>query len=111
MSITVAGIKVHTGLFIDNAFAPGHGPPLDSVNPATEEKIATVDTASQDDIDAAVAAARKCFETTWGTNTAGTERGRLLLKFADAIDAATDELAMLESLDTGPCSAWPIESD
>jgi acyl-CoA reductase-like NAD-dependent aldehyde dehydrogenase len=45
--------------------------------------IATVHTASAEDVDLAVKAASEAFETTWGLNVSGAERGRLLYKFAD----------------------------
>ena len=60
--------------------------PLEVYDPATEELLATVDTATKEDVDLAVKAARKAFETTWGTNTPARERGRLLFKFADIIE-------------------------
>lgn len=60
-------------------------------NPATEELLATIDTASKEDVDVAVKAGRKAFETTWGTNTPARERGRLLFKFADIIEENAGE--------------------
>lgn len=70
-------------LYIGGEWVEGHGSPLDTFNPATEEKLGTIDTASKEDIDAAVSAARKCFETEFGLNMAGSDRGALLWKFAD----------------------------
>jgi hypothetical protein len=64
----------------------GNGDALEVYNPATEEHITTVHTASPADVDLAVKAARTAFETTWGTNVPGSERGRLLYKFADVSD-------------------------
>ena len=61
----------------------GHGEALDTVNPATDEKIATVQTASTEDIDNAVAVARKCFEEEWGLNTPGSTRSSLIWAYAD----------------------------
>lgn len=60
---------------------------MDVYNPATEELLATIDTASVADVELAVNAAREAFETTWGLNTPATARGRLLFKFADIIEA------------------------
>lgn len=40
--ITVAGVEINTGLFINNEWLAGRGEALDSVDPATEEVIATV---------------------------------------------------------------------
>lgn len=79
----------------------GHGTPLESFNPATEELITAVHTADADDIEFAVKAAREAFETTWGLNVAGAERGRLLYKFADVssllIDMCTQRLMTIEN--------------
>lgn len=41
-TITVEGVTINTGLFINNEWVKGHGEPLETVNPATEEVIATV---------------------------------------------------------------------
>ena len=57
--------------------------------------------ASAKDIDIAVAAARKAFNTTWGKSVTGTERSRLLSKLADLIERDQQELAELESLNNG----------
>lgn len=41
-SITVEGVTIPTGLFINNEWVQGHGEQLETVDPATEEVIATV---------------------------------------------------------------------
>lgn len=46
------------------------------VNPATGDVISHVAHATQADVDTAVAAARRAFKTTWGTNVSGTTRGK-----------------------------------
>lgn len=53
------------------------------------------------DVEVAVKAARRAFETTWGMNVHAAERGRLLYKLADLMDSHADELAALEALDNG----------
>lgn len=57
--------------------------------------------ASAKDIDLAVAAARKAFQTTWGKNVTGFERSRLINKLADLIERDAQELGELESLNNG----------
>lgn len=69
-------------------------------NPATGEVLAEVAEASGADVEDAVAAARRAFEGPWRTLDAA-ERGALLWKIADAIEARANELARLESLDNG----------
>ena len=63
--------------------------------------LATLPTASDKDIDVAVAAARKAFNTTWGKNVTGFQRARLINKLADLIERDAQELAELETLNNG----------
>lgn len=58
-------------------------------------------TGSKKDIDVAVAAARRAFNTTWGKNVTGFERSRLLNKLADLIERDQEVLAEVESLNNG----------
>jgi aldehyde dehydrogenase (NAD+) len=91
---------MQTQLFIGGKFVPAaDGATLASVNPHDGSTIAEVAMAGKADIDEAVAAAKKAFPS-WARRAA-MERGRLLLKLADAIEANGEELARLESLDTG----------
>ena len=53
------------------------------------------------DVDRAVAAAKRAFETSWGLKVPGARRGELLNKLADLIELHSDELAALEALDNG----------
>ncbi|KAJ7667933.1 NAD-aldehyde dehydrogenase [Mycena polygramma] len=96
-------IKVPTGLFINNEFVPSVDSQelIHAVNPFTEEVICSVSSASAKDIDLAVAAARKAFDTTWGKNVTGFERSRLINKLADLIEQNAQELAELEALNNG----------
>lgn len=68
-------------------------------NPHDGSKLADVAEAKPDDVDRAVAAAVAAFAG-W-RRMAAAERGRLLLRLADAVDAHAEELARLESTDTG----------
>lgn len=71
------------------------------INPATEELICTVTSASAKDIDLAVAAARSAFKTTWGKNSPGSQRAKLLHRLADLIERDQQELAELEAFNSG----------
>ena len=87
-------------LFIDGKFVPAlEGGEIDVVNPTNGELITRIAAAQAEDVDLAVAAAKRAFPG-WAA-TPGAERGRLLMKLADRIEACSDELAHLESLDTG----------
>ncbi|MGV9425546.1 aldehyde dehydrogenase family protein [Streptomyces sp. NPDC003656] len=72
---------------------------LQVVNPATEELLATVPAASADDVATAVTRAARAQET-WAA-LAPADRARLLRRFADAVDAHTEELARLEVREAG----------
>lgn len=93
-------VVVHTYLFINNEFVPGHGPLIETINPATEQVICKVHSADEKDIDAAVDAANKCFDETW-RKVAPAERARLINKLADLMERDKDELATLDALDNG----------
>ncbi len=75
------------------------GETFDSVNPATGERLASVDHASRDDVERAIASAKAGFQV-WSTMSA-VERSRILLKAVAILRARNDELAALEVLDTG----------
>ena len=93
-------------LLIDGRRVPAaSGRSFETLNPATEQVIATVAEADAADVDAAVRSARAAFEGSWGRLRAA-ERGHLMLKLADLIRANEEELIALESLDSGkPVSA------
>lgn len=87
-------------LFIDGSFVPSlDGSTIDVLNPFDNTLLTRIAEAKAADVDRAVVAARKAFPA-W-RDTSHENRGRLLLKLADAMEAHFDELAELESLDTG----------
>jgi acyl-CoA reductase-like NAD-dependent aldehyde dehydrogenase len=91
---------MQTQLFINGRFVPAEdGATIPVLNPHDNSVIANVAMAGKADIDKAVAAAKAAFPK-WA-RMAAMDRGRLLLKLADAIEANADELARLESMDTG----------
>ncbi|CAM5711597.1 MULTISPECIES: aldehyde dehydrogenase family protein [Streptomyces] len=72
---------------------------LTVLNPATEEVVATVPAATAEDVDAAVVRAARA-QTGWAA-LAPADRARLLRRFADVVDAHTEELARLEVREAG----------
>ena len=78
------------------------GETFETINPATEEVLAEVAHGQAEDIDRAVAAARRAFadDSPWRRMNA-SDRGRLIWKISELIEENADELAMLESLDNG----------
>ena len=89
------------GLYIDGAFrAPKSKKRFATINPANEERLASVSEAGPADVDAAVAAARTSFEEVWGPMP-GAERAKYLFRIARMIQERSRELAVLETLDGG----------
>src|SRR5271155_1549129 len=77
------------------------GKTFETYNPATGEVLARVAEGDRADIDQAVAAARKAFETGPWPDMSPSERGRLMWKLSDLIEQHHEELAELETLDNG----------
>ncbi|AMV17059.1 aldehyde dehydrogenase family protein [Planctomyces sp. SH-PL14] len=91
-----------TKLFINNEWVESSSKKsFETYNPATGEVIASVSEGSGDDVDRAVKAARRALEAgPWATMDAA-DRGRILFKLADAVEANLEELATLESFNCG----------
>lgn len=80
---------------------PVSGETYATINPATEEVSAQVAKGDERDIDLAVQAARRAFDQGPWPRMAAAERARVLWKLADLITANLDEMARLESVNTG----------
>jgi aldehyde dehydrogenase (NAD+) len=94
------GLDIETRLFIRGEFVDSvEGGRIPVTNPHDNSLIAEVAEARPPDIDRAVEAARNAFPM-W-KRMAASDRGRLLGKLADAIEADGENLAYLESIDTG----------
>jgi aldehyde dehydrogenase (NAD+) len=76
------------------------GKTFGTINPSTGETLITVPEGDSEDIDRAVAAARRAFNGAW-SKFKPAERQLLLLKLADLVDKHFDELAALDTLDMG----------
>jgi aldehyde dehydrogenase (NAD+) len=91
---------MQTRLFVNGEFVDAlDGRTIPVLNPHDGSLLAEVAEAGEVDVDRAVAAAGAAFPA-WSA-TPAAERGRLLLRLADAVEANADELARLETLDTG----------
>src|SRR6201991_2990852 len=93
-------------LLIDGIRVPSvSGQTFTSLNPATEQVIATIAEGSVADVEIAVAAARRAFEGPW-RNMRASERGHILMRWANLLNKHAAEISELESLDGGkPISA------
>jgi aldehyde dehydrogenase (NAD+) len=99
-STEIVTIDDRYGLFIDGEFRnPKSRRHFDTVNPATEERLAEVAEAGPADVDAAVRSARSAYET-WGS-LPGRERAKHLFRIARMVQERSRELAVLETLDGG----------
>ncbi|NLC10900.1 MAG: aldehyde dehydrogenase family protein [Firmicutes bacterium] len=88
------------GLFIDGSWVDAHRKETFKViNPSTGEELCCCAEASREDVDKAVQAAWKAFQSY--KKTSPVERSALLHRIADAMTAQVDKLAMVECLDTG----------
>ncbi|MFI5150614.1 MAG: aldehyde dehydrogenase family protein [Bacteroidia bacterium] len=88
-------------LFIDGKFVkPATGKYFDTINPATEQKIASVADAGEKDVHKAVQAARKAYDKTWSKMPAA-ERGKYIFRIARMIQERAREFAVIESMDGG----------
>ncbi|GJN38725.1 hypothetical protein PR202_gb27793 [Eleusine coracana subsp. coracana] len=77
------------------------GRTFETRDPRTGDVIASVAEGDKDDVDLAVRAARKAFDHGEWPRMSGSERGRIMTRFADLVEQHADELAALESLDAG----------
>ena len=99
-------------LLIDGKWVPAQsGKTFDVHDPATGEKLAAVAEGDKADVDLAVKAARRAYESgPWATMTP-SQRGRIIHKIGDLILEHADELATLEALDNGKPKAVAKAAD
>jgi len=94
--------QIETRLFIDGAFVDAaKGGRLATTNPANGEVLAEMSAGTGEDIDRAVAAARKAFRSGAWSQMAPRDRMEVLYRFAQLIDENSEQLAVLETLDMG----------
>jgi betaine-aldehyde dehydrogenase len=99
-------------LYIDGRWVwPIKGGTFDVVNPATEDVIHKLPAATAEDVDAAVAAARRAFDKDGWPKLSGAQRAAFLRAIADGIRGRRQEIAHLEVIDNGkplPEAEWDI---
>lgn len=88
-----------------------HCPLTSVINPTNGKVITKVSEGTAKDVDVAVEAAQKAFDTVWGLNCPGFERGKLLYKLSELMTAHADEFAALEALDNGKTFGWARKAD
>lgn len=92
-----------TGLFINNEFVSSTKTDsrITSIDPATEEQIATVHAATVEDVDKAVLAAKKALSNDSWKRLPGTDRGMLMAKLANLMEEHKEILATIDAWDNG----------
>ncbi|GAA1505161.1 aldehyde dehydrogenase family protein [Sphaerisporangium rubeum] len=97
----VVDIRPSYGLFVNGEWIDSLGDERHkTLNPATEEALAEFSYATPADVDRAVDAARKAYDSVWG-RMPGRERAKYLFRIARIVQERARELAVLESLDNG----------
>lgn len=99
-SRAILSLRDRYGLFIDGEFVEGRGTPFQTISPATEEHLAELSNANAEDVDLAVAAARRAYDRVW-SKMSGRDRGKYLFRIARLVQERARELAVAESLDNG----------
>jgi acyl-CoA reductase-like NAD-dependent aldehyde dehydrogenase len=95
-------VRPRTQAFIGGAYVDAQsGETFDDIGPRDGTVIARVAACDRADVDLAVAAARKAFDSGVWTQESARERKRVLLRFADLMRADLENLALLETLDVG----------
>jgi aldehyde dehydrogenase (NAD+) len=94
-------LKEKYGLYINGKWEkPISGKYFDSINPATEEKLAQIAQANDKDVDKAVRAARFAYDSVW-SKLSGSERAKYIYRIARLMQERARELAVIETLDGG----------
>ena len=105
-------IKFCTDAFIDGKKVKAlSGKTFSTYNPATGEKLAEITSCGKDDVDIAVKAARQAFNDKRWVGLAPAERKKAIIKFSNLIMENQNELAVLETLDSGKPINDTIEID
>lgn len=99
-STAILNLRPSYGLYIGGEWVDGHGGSMTTISPATEKPIAEISLADASDIDRAVAAARKSYDTVW-SRMSGSERGKYLFRIARLLQERAREFAVAETLDNG----------
>ena len=99
-------------LYIDGRYEDAaSGKTIPVINPATGEQLTTVPDAVAEDVDRAVRAARRTFETGVWRNLKASEREKIIWRIGELIEKNKEELGMLESLNNGKTFREALRGD
>jgi aldehyde dehydrogenase (NAD+) len=99
-SRAIGRLRPSYGIYVDGAFRDGAAGVTATIDPSTGTELAEVSEAGPSDVDDAVSAARRAYESTW-SGMPGRDRAKYLFRIARAIQERGRELAVLEALDNG----------
>lgn len=99
-STAILNLRSSYGLYIGGEWVDGRGGAMTTISPANEKAIAEISLGDASDIDRAVGAARKSYDTVW-SRMSGAERGKYLFRIARLIQERAREFAVAETLDNG----------
>jgi aldehyde dehydrogenase (NAD+) len=100
-STAIVSLRDDYGLWVGGTWVEARsGNTFPTINPASEEQLAVVAEAGEEDVDLAVTAARKAFEGGW-RDLPGRERAKYLYRIARLLQERSREFAVLETLDGG----------
>ncbi len=105
-------ISIGGEAFIDGKYvAAAAGERFDCISPLDGRVLASVASCDEEDVDRAVRAARRAFETDVWSGMAPVERKQILFRFAERIEEHSEELALLETLDMGKPIRYSLTHD
>jgi 4-guanidinobutyraldehyde dehydrogenase / NAD-dependent aldehyde dehydrogenase len=108
----VAALQIRNQAFIDGRYVDAaSGETFDCISPIDGKVIVAVSECGPEDVDRAVAAARRAFDAGHWSESSPVHRKKVLIRFAQLIDAHGEELALLESLDMGKPVADALSVD
>ena len=112
LNVNKRKISFANQLFINNQFLDSSNPQktLKTVNPNDESIICEVQSATKEDVDKAVGAANTAFETGEWSNMNARDRGKLMFRLADLMEQNKEELATIESIDSGAVYTLAIKT-
>ncbi|XP_054162876.1 cytosolic 10-formyltetrahydrofolate dehydrogenase-like [Oppia nitens] len=112
LNVNKRTVRFANQLFINNQFIDSSNPQkvLKTINPNDESIICEVQSATREDVDKAVAAAAMAFESGDWAQMNARDRGKLMFRLADLMEQHKEELATIESIDSGAVYTLAIKT-
>jgi phenylacetaldehyde dehydrogenase len=98
-------------IFIDGSFCKARGLPIETFEPSTGQVLTLIAGSSADDVDSAVAAARRALQAPEWRRMKPLERQRLLTRIADLLEQESNAFAQIETIDSGKAISGCLPAD